>query len=78
MKIIARHRWVAGAVITESHSDDDELVRFTATIRGWRNWKIYEGGWFKGLAEAVCERFKKIRDAIDRGDQQIFLKDTTI
>jgi len=37
-KIIARHRWVAGATITESLVDEDRNIkRFTATIRGWRN-----------------------------------------
>ena len=44
-KIIARHKWVMGATITESYLDDPavNLRRFTATIRGWRNWKMYEG-----------------------------------
>ncbi|GAH70952.1 unnamed protein product, partial [marine sediment metagenome] len=42
-KILARHRWVVGATITESLVDEDRNIRrFTATIRGWRNFKIYE------------------------------------
>ena len=34
-KIIARHKWVMGATITESYLDDPavNLRRFTATIR---------------------------------------------
>ena len=34
-KIIARHKWILGATITESYLDDPavNLRRFTATIR---------------------------------------------
>ena len=44
-KILARHKWVVGAAITESLvGEDRNIKRFTATIRGrgWRNFKIYE------------------------------------
>jgi len=73
-KIIARHKWVLGATITESYLDDPavNLRRFTATIRGWRNWKMYEGVLYHGLADKVAERVREIRDRIDAGDESVF------
>ena len=71
-KVLARHRWVAGATITESCNIDDSIRRFTATIRGWRNFCIYEGKLHSGLVDAIITRVKSIRDAIDRGDEGIF------
>ena len=73
-KIIARHKWVLGATITESYFDAPavNLRRFTATIRGWGNWKIYEGVLYHGLADKVAERVREIRDRIDAGDESVF------
>lgn len=80
-KIIARHKWVTGATITESCLDDPtkNLRRFTATIRGWRNWKIWEGDPsadkdMKSRVILICERVKEIRKLIDAGDQSIFME----
>jgi hypothetical protein len=76
-KIIGRHKWVSGATITESTTDDG-LRRYTATIRGWNNWKIaeeYTAG--KDMAERttrIITRVKEIRDRIDAGDQSIFME----
>ena len=66
--------WLLGATITESYLDDPavNLRRFTATIRGWRNWKMYEGVLYHGLADKVAERVREIRDRIDAGDESVF------
>ena len=43
-RIIARHKWIPKTVLTESYLiEDDNFRRFTATIDGFRNFKIYEG-----------------------------------
>ncbi len=78
MKILARHKWVLGAVITESVDEKREgyknisYRRFTATIRGFRNWKIYEGYITEHTAYRVKKMVEKIRDYIDKGDESIF------
>jgi len=74
-KILARHRWVAGATITESLVDEDRNIkRFTATIRGWRNFKIYEGKGNNIDTDFIVSKVKKIRDRIDAGDETVFQK----
>jgi len=73
MKIIARHKWVVGAVITESYQNDN-IRRFTATIRGFRNWKIYEGKLKPGITVEVIRTVRHIRDVIDAGNESIFLE----
>lgn len=77
MKIIARNtRWVPGCVITESIDPDDTSTprrsRFTATINGWRNFRIYEGQLFEGCVEAVCACVHSIRDRMEAGDDSVF------
>ena len=43
-KILARHKWTYGATITESvEREEGKIRRFTATIRGFQNWLLYEG-----------------------------------
>lgn len=78
-KILARHKdWVAGCTITESYNiHDDSLRRFTATIRGWRGFLIYEGKVTIG-GVAIQEKVREIRDKIDSGDEQVFYKDVSI
>lgn len=72
-KILARHHnWVAGATITESCNVDDTIRRFTATIRGWRNFLIYEGKIDKYTAGYVIAKVRGVRDSIDEGDDSIF------
>jgi hypothetical protein len=75
-----RHNWVAGATITESRHTHppagQEIRRFTATIRGWRNWHIWRGdvkvlGMDVLVAEVKC-RVTAIRERIDRGDESVF------
>jgi hypothetical protein len=71
MKVIGRHNWITGATITEL-SNENNTRRFIATIRGWRNWKIYEGQPFDEMGEAVRQVVLSIRDRIDRGDESVF------
>jgi len=70
-KIIARHKWIAGTTITESDVND-EITRFTATIRGYRNWRIFQGKVDNHTVEAIIARVKQIRDRIDAGDEDVF------
>ena len=73
MKIIGRHKWVEGAMITESYDENDDRIRsFTATIRGFRNWHIYRGWATKEATKVVIAIVKHIRDRIDTGDEQVF------
>ena len=75
MKIIARHKWVSGCTITESHEDrggDRQYIRFTATIRGWRNWIIFEGFARYDMPADVVYKVMEIRKLIDSGDEKIF------
>ena len=56
MRIIGRQFWAEGCKVTESLIDERMLSgkrRYTATIRGFRNWKIYEGVLFQGLIEKI-------------------------
>jgi hypothetical protein len=70
MRILARHKRVDGATITESVSEDGTIRRYTATIRGWRAWKIYEGrDW--NLRDVIAKA-REIRDRIDSGDESVF------
>jgi hypothetical protein len=70
-KILARHKWVVGAIITESITDDNTR-RFTATIRGWRNWKIWEGKGENVNTQAIMDKVISLRDRIDANDQTVF------
>ncbi len=83
MKILAKHKWLVGCTITESHDEtkstnDKVYCKFTATIRGWRNFVIYEGFCFIGMAEAVKNKVKEIRDKIDNKDNSVFEEDSKI
>ncbi len=77
-KILARHKWVSGAVITESSKmeSDDGYRRFTATIRGYQNWRIWQGATahqdMKSRVEEIKRRVTDIRDRIDANDETVF------
>jgi len=74
-KKLAVHNWVSGCKITESEKQgtgDVCIRRFTATIRGWRNFRIYEGELKEGIAKQVKEKVREIRDRIDSGDEKVF------
>lgn len=78
-RTLARHtRWVEGCTITETISDRPEglpqLRRFTATIRGFRAWPIWEGQATESQAAVarVIARVRELRDRVDRGDETVF------
>ena len=72
-KVIARHKWLIGCTITESYNPQDETHRrFTATIRKWQNWKIWEGKLEDGITEKIRIVVMQIRDKIDAGDEKKF------
>ena len=78
-EVLARHKWVAGATITESCKITDSSYRcFTATIRGWKNFKIFEGEIDFGIAEKVKEKVTEIRNRIDDNDESVFNEGTLI
>ena len=68
--VVGRHRWIAGAIIIESTDEDGWTRRFTATIQGWRNWKIYQGPAIN--PQFVADAVRRIRDRIDEGGETIF------
>lgn len=70
-RLIGRHtKWVSGASISE-FVNDENTRRYTATIRGWRGWFIWEGG-LPFPVEQIAEKVRSIRDRIDAGDESVF------
>lgn len=76
-RILGRHNdWVVGAKISESIAVGDEDVRrFTATIRGSRNWKIYQRRATEATLNYVISTVQAIRDKIDQGDEEVFYEE---
>jgi hypothetical protein len=71
MKILARHKdYVAGATISESIDEYTSRRRFVATIRGYRNWIIYDGNNWD--IKRIIAKVKEIRDEIDNGKVYVF------
>lgn len=73
----ARHKWVSGVTITESVSSENSSVRrFTATIKGYRNWHIWQGNIVEqgaaNVVAAVQAKVIAIRDRIEEGDESVF------
>jgi len=79
-KILARHRnWVDGATITESvrisEEQDKTYRRFTATVRGWQGFRVWEGYVEQNcetIIDSVRRAVREIRDKIDAGDDSVF------
>ena len=74
-KILARHKdWIANTIISESvNSKDDRIRRFTATICGWRNWKIFEGRIDQdNVLQFVRNEVLRIKMEIERNNDSIF------
>jgi len=70
---LARHRWVRGATITESMLVEDDLYRrFTATVLGWRGFRIFEGRLYPDVVKEVKTKVMEIRDRIEAGDESVF------
>jgi hypothetical protein len=78
MRIIGRHKHVIGATITESVDEDDNIRRFTATIRGFQNWRLFEGKTTSDTFTKIIAKVKEIRDRIDEGDEAVFHEDCTV
>lgn len=85
-KVLQRNtnKWVQGCTITESvreHDGSDTTYRrFTATIRGWRGFKIWEGAIDRPAHEILAEvigMVTAVRDRIDSGDESDFYKQTS-
>ncbi len=77
MKILARHKWLTGCTITENYDNTKDTEtqcyrRFTATIRGWRNWLIFEGLVTSETTQFVIDKVKLIRKRIDEDDESVF------
>ena len=78
-RILARHRWTYGATITESiEREKGKIRRFTATIRGFQNWLLYEGPLYDNIASVITKKVDEIRDRIDNNDTSIFDENTEI
>ncbi|MBM3130801.1 MAG: hypothetical protein FJ009_19515 [Chloroflexi bacterium] len=77
-KVLGRHRWVTGATVIElvDQASAVPMRRFVATIRGWRNWRVWQGDPSEqGCAELVRlvkARVTAIRDRIDANDDSVF------
>ncbi len=71
-QILARHKWVAHATVTESYRERANMRRFTATIHGWRNFKIWEGPSEQMNPQAVITRVRELRDQIEKGDNRVW------
>lgn len=71
-RILARHKWVPGCTISESINSELNHRRYTATIRGWQNWKLYEGPMLDDMSKHVIDKTMAIRTRIDKGDESVF------
>lgn len=72
-KVLAKHKWVAGCTITESvNLVNDNTRRYTATIRGWKNFVIYEGDPSKIDTQEIVNKVKEIRNTMDRNENEAF------
>lgn len=68
-------RWVSDATITENMHIETEIRQFTATIKGWRNWKIVRAADSVStpqIVEVVEARVRAIKARIEAGDDAVF------
>ena len=76
-RILARHKWLEGMTITESVREPHPPIgpsyrRFTATIRGFQNFRLCEGRAGDVLVRAARHKALSIRSRIDEGDESVF------
>lgn len=72
-KILARHKNIVGVTITESCLITDDLWRrYTATIRGFQKFLIYEGYCCDVEFSKICDVAYVLRCRIDIGDESLF------
>ena len=79
-RVLARHKWVAGAVIAESVNDDSTRKRFTATIRGFRGWQLWEGGYGEAqdVAQVIADKVRELVARVDADDEAVFTENVRI
>ena len=86
-RIAVNRAWVTGATITETielnaNGDSTGARRFTATIRGWGNFKIWEGNVCEcdntERCKKVMSRVREIMARIDAGDESVFHKNAPV
>lgn len=71
LRLLARRsHGITGAVISEYVSG--KTRRFTATIRGWNRWPLWEGVVGEVPLESILNKVREIRDRIDAGDESVF------
>ena len=74
-KVLARHKWVGQCTITESCKvDDSNYRRFTATIFGYRNWKIWQGQMtnMPHVVATIMAKVQAIKSRIAADDESVF------
>ena len=76
-RIIGRHKWITNTTITESVCRDDEHYRrFTATIYGYRNWRLWQGNMSEeGMSHVVATvqaKVQGIKARIAADDETVF------
>lgn len=82
-KVLAHHKWVAGATITESvdlsqETKETTIRRFTATIRGHRGLVIYEGNPNLIDVNQVSRKVQEIKERIDADDLSVLKENIRI
>lgn len=82
-KILTRHFWVEDCTITESINLEKEVDKiayrkFTATIKGWRNFLIYEGRFQNNMTPTIIKRVREIKKRIENGDENVFKEDLSL
>lgn len=71
-RLIGRHaKWADGVTFSE-YVNDDNVRRFTATIRGWRGWFLWEGDGRTTPLPDIIYKAQEIRNRIDAGDESVF------
>lgn len=75
-RVAVHNRWVKDAKITESVHGDGYKRRFTATICGWTNWKMWEGDVKDISVPSIIKEVEKIRERILAGDDAVFAKES--
>ena len=80
-KILARHKY-PGITISESGNGEEidgiSIRKLIATIRGFRNWKIYEGKICPVIFLRAIGKATEIGNRIDNGDESVFTEDVSI
>ena len=84
-KVLQRNKlWAAGCIVTESvdltYAGPGTHRRYTATIRGFKNFRIWIGYFgkeqsipnSKPVVEQVIETVRALRDRVDAGDETAF------